>query len=141
MRDDFYDPFAYSIRELELDQLEYALGTLADNLTTAAGLERAYSLGRAACTCDQEQIGYEWSSGMGVSPEDIDDRRWNHNGHVFTPMRSCAGVCADCGHHADDWRHDPEYIEQCGGIPSSHFFTTPSEEDLVLLYGPKVGTP
>lgn len=80
----------------------HPLEILVDNIVQAAALHRAWSLGRASCSCDVLPEGNEWTPGMGVSPEQIVDRHWNYDEHPFVGEGE---RCLACNRHRQAGLH------------------------------------
>ncbi len=82
---------------------------LIGNVVQGAALYRAWELGRSSCYCDGLSVGNEWHPGTGVSPEEIADRRWNREPHVFVASgkRDAHNFerCAECSYREASYTH------------------------------------
>jgi hypothetical protein len=102
------------MREVEaLGRTRRALQTLANNLKIAGALAYSYKLGMSSCWCDQGPRGNEWYPGSGVTPEEIENREWNDDPHLFEPGDVKAPPydqggphCVQCGMLESNWRHE-----------------------------------
>lgn len=90
--------------------------TLGSNLAIAGALCRSHRLGAHSCTGDWGPRGDEWYPGEGHSPEDIKDRRWNHEPHKY--LGDGNGRCQECG------EDDKSYLHYVAGEPCPECQTT-----------------